>query len=229
MTLAILEKLTYGLYIVASKIGNRYNGQIINTAVQVTAQPPQVAVVVNKKNFTWECIRASRVFTISILSQSTPMEFISLFGFRSGRDIDKFERIKFRLTPRETPVVIENTVGYLECEVVQEFDVGTHSIFIGKVIDAETISDDQPMTYSSYHNVKHGLTHQNAPTFHPREDRQDTGVGKRYKCTICGYIYDPAVGDPEQHIKPGTAFEDLPDDWVCPICGATKDKFVPLS
>ncbi len=100
--------------------------------------------------------------------------------------------------------------------------MGTHTIFIGEVVDAAVLTDEEPMTYAYYHLVKRGATPKAAPTYLKEEggDRMDT-----YECTVCGYIYDPEKGDPDSGIAPGTPFEELPDDWVCPVCGAAKDQF----
>jgi len=102
-------------------------------------------------------------------------------------------------------------------------NVGTHTFFVGKVVDSDIIKKDEPMTYAYYHRVKGGKTPVKAPTY-IKEDREVNGLDK-YVCKICGYIYDPDKGDPDNGIAPGTMFENLPDDWVCPICGATKDQF----
>ncbi len=228
MNLATLNKINYGLYIASSRKGEKLNGQIINTAVQVTAEPCQLAVVINKKNLTHEFIMVNRAFSISILSQQTPLQFIGLFGFKSGREIDKFKDVKYKIGKTGVPILLENCVGYFECELVEETEVGTHTIFVGRVVDADIISDEQPMTYAFYREVKHGKTQANAPTYRKSDDKGEKEAGKmaKYRCTVCGYIYDPAQGDPDSGVKAGTPFERLPADWVCPVCGAAKDKFV---
>lgn len=170
MNLAALDKISYGLYIVSSRKGEKFNGQIINTAVQVTSEPCQIAVIINKKNFTHECIEASRGFGISILSQSTPLEFIGRFGFKSGREVDKFTGVRYKIGSQGMPIVIENCVGYFQCQLVSSSDAGSHTIFVGKVIDAEVWSDEEPMTYAFYHDVKRGKTQANAPTFRKKEN-----------------------------------------------------------
>jgi ferric-chelate reductase [NAD(P)H] len=141
-----LHKISYGLYVVSSKKGEKFNGQIANTVFQVTSEPPIIAVSINKQNLTHEFIQESKLFTVSILSKETPMKFIGRFGFKCGRDFDKFEGIKYKVGVSGAPVVIENAIGYLECQVIGSLDVGTHTIFIGKVVDAEIIKDDDPMT-----------------------------------------------------------------------------------
>lgn len=220
-----LYKISYGLYVVSSKKDEKFNGQIANTVFQITAEPPVIAVSINKKNLTHEFIQKSKVFTVSILSKETPMRFIGHFGFKSGRELDKFKDLNYKVGISGAPFILENTIGYIEAELIGNNDVGTHTIFIGKVIDAQILKDDEPMTYAYYHEVKRGTSPSSAPTYIKEEKKKEKGKMIKYKCTVCGYIYDPEKGDPDSGIKPGTPFEELPDDWVCPVCGASKDAF----
>ncbi len=131
-----LHKISYGLYVVCSKMGDKANGQIANTLFQVTSTPPTVAVSINKQNYTHELIKKSRVFTISILSRETPMKFIGTFGFKCGREIDKFKGINCKIGKTKIPIVTDNSIAYVEAEGVDEVNVGSHTIFIGRVKDA---------------------------------------------------------------------------------------------
>ena len=220
-----LYKISYGLYVVSSKKDGKFNGQIANTVFQITAEPPVIAVSINKKNLTHEFIQKSKVFTVSILSKETPMRFIGHFGFKSGRELDKFKDLNYKVGISGAPFILENTIGYIEAGLIGDNDVGTHTIFIGKVIDAQILKDDEPMTYAYYHEVKQGTSPSSAPTYIKEEKKKEKRKNIKYKCTVCGYIYDPEKGDPDSGIKPGTPFEELPDDWVCPVCGASKDAF----
>ena len=222
-----LHKISYGLYIVCSKNNDKINGQIVNTLFQVTANPPKIAVSINKKNLTHEYIENSKYFTASILSEETPLKFIGRFGFKSGRDIDKFEDIKYHLNKQGIPIIIDYTLAYIEVKVLDSIDAGTHTIFIGKVEDAEILNENSPMTYEYYHKVKGGYSPKTAPTYSKIVDirKKEVKAMEKYICNVCGYVYDPEKGDPENGIKPGTSFEDLPDDWVCPVCGAGKEEF----
>ena len=224
-----LHKISYGLYIISSKRNGKFNGQIANTVFQTTAEPPMVTACINKKNLTHEFIQKSKVFTISILSKETPMRFIGQFGFKSGRDLDKFKNINYRIGITGVPIVLDNTVGYIECEVVNSMDAKSHTLFIGKVLDAEIIKDGEPMTYSYYHEVKGGISPKTAPTYIKNEKIKEKPEREvkmaKYECQVCGYIYDPEKGDPDSGIKPGTPFEELPEDWVCPECGVGKEEF----
>ena len=222
------HKISYGLYLVCSKKGDKFNGQIANTVIQVTSDPPKIAVAINKENLTNEFIRESKVLTVSILSKEAPMKFIGHFGFKSGRELDKFEGMHYKVGVTGAPIIIENSIAYLETKVVGSLDVGTHTVFIGEVVGAEVIDEyEEPMTYAYYHEVKRGKSPKNAPTYIKEEKEEKKEVLKmaKYRCSVCGYVYNPEKGDPDSGIDPGTPFEEIPDDWVCPVCGASKDLF----
>lgn len=165
MNLKALYKLGYGLYVVCSRKGNRLNGQIGNTVFQVCSEPPTIAVAINRNNLTHEFITQSKVFTVSVLSQDTPLSFIGHFGFRSGRDIDKLEGINYKIGEAQAPVVTDNTLAYLEAKVIKQVDVGTHTIFIGELVGADVLKEGEPMTYAYYHQVKRGTTPKTAPLY----------------------------------------------------------------
>jgi len=224
MNLKALHQLGYGLYIVGSKKGGKLNCQIANTVFQVCSEPPVIAVAINKGNLTHEFITESKVFTASILSHDTPLNFVGHFGFKSGREIDKLKDVHYNLGVTGAPIVLDYTLAYLEAKVINQADVGTHTIFIGEVVGADVVKEGEPMTYAYYHKVKRGTTPKTAPSYiEPRKEIAPKVA--KYECTVCGYIYDPELGDPDGGIKPGTPFEEIPDDWVCPVCGASKDQF----
>ena len=245
MDLAAFHLVSYGIYVVSSIKDGKPNGQIANTVFQITPDPPTVAVSINKQNLTWEYIKQSGVFTVSVLSTETPMTFIGTFGFKSGRDIDKFDKCKFRNGEKTgAPIVLDYTLSFLEAKVVDSLDVGSHTVFVGEVADCAVVGKGEPMTYAYYHQVKKGKTPERAATY----IKQDAGGGgaeaaeagkaepaaegksmAKYVCGVCGYIYDPEKGDPDSGVAPGTSFENLPDDWVCPVCGVGKDQFSPQS
>lgn len=226
MNRAALHKISYGLYIVTSGQDGKFNGQIANTMIQVASKPATVAVCINKENYTHELIKSSRKFSVSILSEAAPMTFIGLFGFKSGRDIDKLKDVKTKAGLTGVPIVLDYSLAYVETELETELDCGTHTIFVGKVVDADVLGEGEPMTYAYYQNVKGGKSPKTAPTYD-----QDAAAarpkpnGGRYTCSVCGYVYDPEKGDPDNGVPPGTSFEDIPDSWTCPVCGAEKDKF----
>ncbi len=226
-----LYKISYGLYVITSKKGDKFNGQIANTVIQTTSDPQMIAVALNKQNLTHEYVQASKVFTASILGQETPLDFIGRFGFKSGRDANKFEGLQPIFGVTGAPIVLDNAVAYLEAEVVDSVSAVTHTIFVAKLVNAEVVKEDgEPMTYAYYQLVKRGKSPKTAPTYQKPEPAKVepkplSKTGGKWRCTVCGYIYDSAVGDPDGGIKPGTAFEDIPDGWVCPVCGAAKSQF----
>ena len=227
MNKTAFHKISYGLYIITSGQDGKFNGQIANSLFQVTSNPPTVAVSINKENYTHELITASRKFVVSVLSQDTPMTFIGLFGFKSGRSVDKLKDIKTKTGVTGIPIVLDNVLSFIEAEVENEMSCGTHTIFFAKAVEADIIDEGEPLTYAYYQSVKGGKSSKNAPTYIQDEPKAKTTskVSARYVCSICGYIYDQEKGDPDGGFAPGTAFEDIPDSWTCPICGAEKAKF----
>lgn len=169
MNTKALQKLSYGLYLVCSGKGAEFNGQIANTVFQITPEPPTIAVSINKSNLTHGFIEESRVFTTSVLCQSTPLSFIGRFGFKSGRDTNKLDGVDYKIGETGVPVVLENAVAYFEAKVTQEMDVGTHTIFIGEIVAADIVKEDLCMTYDYYHQVKRGTTPKTAPTYIERK------------------------------------------------------------
>ena len=224
MNLKALHTISYGLYVIGSRKGDRLNGQIANTVIQVTSEPPTISVCINKGNLSHEFIEDSKAFTVSVLSLDTPLSFIGHFGFKSGREVNKFEGINYKTGETQTPIVLDHTLAYLEIKVTQKVDAGTHTNFIGDLVGAEVLREGIPMTYAYYHQVKRGSTPKTAPSY-IEERKEAVPKMEKYRCRICGYIYDPELGDPEGDIEPGTPFEKLPEDWECPVCGASKDEF----
>lgn len=224
MNLKALQTISYGLYVIGSHQGSRFNGQIANTVFQITTEPPTIAVSINQQNLTHAFIQTSRSFSVSVLCRDTPLAFIGHFGFKSGRDIDKLAGINYKVGVTGAPVVMDNAVAYLEAKVVQAIAAGTHTIFIGELVAADVISDKECMTYAHYQQIKRGSTPPTAPVY-LEELKVPVVKAAKYKCSVCGYIYDPERGDPDSKIKPGTPFEELPEVWTCPMCGATKNEF----
>jgi ferric-chelate reductase [NAD(P)H] len=166
MGLEILHNITYGLYVVASIFDDRINGCILNSVMQTSADPPTVSICINRNNLTYQYIKKSGLFTISILPQDVTMTFIGRFGFRSGRDINKFEGVKYKLGESGVPVLMENSLGYIEAKVKDSLDVETHTIFTGRITNGESLNVlKKPLTYDYYHQVKKGRSPKSAPTY----------------------------------------------------------------
>mgnify|MGYP006268525163 CR=1 FL=1 len=219
-----LQKLGYGLYVVCSRKEDKFNGQIANTLFQVCSEPPVIAVAINRQNLTHEFISKSRAFTGSILSQEAPLPFIGNFGFKSGRQFDKFKGVHYKLGETSVPIVLDHTLAYLEAKVLNQIEVGTHTVFLGEIVGGDIVKDGDPMTYAYYHQVKRGTTPKSAPSY-VEETKKAVSRVIKYKCNVCGYVYDPEKGDPEGGIKNGTSFDEIPSSWACPVCGAAKDMF----
>lgn len=216
MNLEALNNLTYGMYIITTKKNNKNVGCFINTAMQITSKNPVIAVSLNKDNYTNEVLKETRKCAISILTEKASQDLISKFGFFSSREINKFEDRNFQYI-EELPVILEDTCSYIIGEVIRVIDVETHDIFLIRLLQVEKVLDQVPMTYRFYHENLKGKAPKTAPTY--QEERIENKTNK-YQCTTCGYIYD----DNKEDIK----FEDLPDDWTCPMCGVGKDKFIKL-
>jgi flavin reductase (DIM6/NTAB) family NADH-FMN oxidoreductase RutF/rubredoxin len=224
-------KISYGLYLVTTQSDNQKGGYIANTLFQVTATPPQFAISCNKNNYTADLIKQSGVFGFSVLSEKANPALIGNFGYKSGRDFDKFEGVNYFSGKTGIPIITDSSVAWFECKVSQFYEVGTHLIFIGEVIDNGIIEEKgKPLTYSYYREVLKGYSPKNAPTYIEKEKIESSSADVREKpevwqCQLCHYEYESAKGDPISGIPAGTSFLDLPDDWVCPICGADKSMF----
>lgn len=219
-----LFKITYGMYIVSSGDRNTGNGYISNTVFQVTSTPAKFAASCNKDNYTSKLIEEFQHFSVSILHQKTDANTFGTFGFKSGKDIDKLSAKEVKYGISGTPIILNDSIAYLECKVVEKIDMGTHWLFIGELIDAQIINDtEDPMTYDYYHKVKKGNAPKNAPTYIDKKKlvkKQESTKLPIYECIVCGHIYD----DNEDDIK----FVDLPEDWACPTCGAEKEDFTRI-
>jgi flavin reductase (DIM6/NTAB) family NADH-FMN oxidoreductase RutF/rubredoxin len=239
MNLAAFFKMTYGIYLVSSKSGEQLCGYIANTVFQVTADPPQIAISCHKNNISAHIIETSGVFTVSVLDKETDAGLIGLFGYQTGNEDKKFERVNYTYGTTGAPIILSHSIAYFECRVVDKFDVGTHYLFIGKVVDNKLLEPEKdPLTYDYFRSELKLMAPERAPTYidkvklqqekenlKPAEETKKS-LGSTYTCSECGYVYDPAAGDEAQGIPPGTPFSELPEDWVCPICAAAKSKFI---
>ncbi len=237
------HKLSYGLYIIATETDGKKYGYIGNTAFQVTSNPAQLAVSSHKKNFSTGKIIQSGKFSVSVLKKEVNTSLIGEFGFMSGTDIDKFRNLETITAVTGAPIVTDSSVAWFDCKVVNTVDVGSHILIIGEVLDSDIISGEEPLTYDYYREKYRMLSPKNAPTFIEREklenetepetvktkeqvvEKLSTENTDTYTCKICGFQYNPEEGDPTMGIPPGTPFEDLPEDYKCPLCNAGKDYF----
>lgn len=214
MTEDIFGTLTYGMYAIGVKDGERVSACIVNTVVQVANNPAVVSVSMNHNNFSNECIRKTGLFSVSVLSEDTSGAVIGALGFSSGRNGDKMKNVNYRVLAEGVPVVRENICCWFLCKVVGSVETRTHTVFLAEVIAGSDSVKGKPMTYEYYHRVIKGRAPKNAPTYREEKPKKELNA-ESWVCTICGYVYsDPFV-----------PFEELPDDWVCPICGAPKTAF----
>ena len=200
MDMTALFKIGYGLYVVTSNDGKKDNGLIVNTVMQVTDSPKRVAVAINKSNYSHDVIKASGKMNVNCLTTEAPFKVFEAFGFKSGRDTDKFEGCKPNRSENGLVYLPRYINAYFSLAVESYVDLGTHGMFICSVTEAKNISNVESMTYSYYHaNVKP------KPKAAPEKYEK-----KRYVCTVCGFIYE---GD------------ELPEDYECPLCKHGREVF----
>jgi len=166
MNIESLFKITYGLFVISSANDKKRSGYISNTVFQVTANPIRLAIGCSKDNFTASLIAKSMAFSVSVLKKDCRPDIIGTFGYRTGSEIDKFSKFSYNNGLNNIPVLMEDTIAWFECKVVQTVDVGTHLLFIGNVLNGEIIDDkSEPLTYAYYRDVKKGKAPKNAPTY----------------------------------------------------------------
>ncbi len=199
MNTKAMYKLTYGLYLATVKVGEKANGCIINTVVQVANSPTRVSVSINNANYTCDMLKQSGKLVVSALSTQATMQTFTHFGFQSGRNVDKFAGLTFPEVDG-IPYLPYACCGYLVCKVLNSTDLGSHTLFICEVVEGDVISDETPLSYAYYQeHIK--------PQPAPRPEK--TG----YRCTICNYVHE---GD------------TLPADFICPICKHGAEDFVKI-
>jgi flavin reductase (DIM6/NTAB) family NADH-FMN oxidoreductase RutF len=199
--LTALFKIGYGLYVVTSNDGRRDNGLIVNTISQVTSSPNRVAVCINKDNYSHHVIKQTGIMNVNCLSVEAPFSVFECFGFRSGRNVDKFENSENLVRSDNGLVFLSKYINaFMSLKVEQYVDLDTHGMFICTVTEARVLSDKETMTYTYYQeNVK---------------PKPETEGKKGYVCKVCGYVYE---GD------------ELPEDFVCPLCKHGAADFEPIS
>ena len=201
-----MYKLSYGLFVLTAKVGDKENGCITNTAIQVASEPNQISFAVNKANYTHDMVMQTKVANISVISEAADFSLFKHFGFQSGRDVDKFADFKdCAYAANGVPYITKGTNAYFSIEVKQTVDLGSHTLFIGEPMAMEVISEEASATYAYYQsNIK--------PK--PEAVRQTPEGQTVWRCKICGYEY---VG------------EDLPDDFICPVCKHPASDFEKVS
>lgn len=211
MNMNVVRQISYGVYVVSTMDGERSTGCVANSVMQITSSPATLALSMNHDNYTNECIKKTGFFAVSILSKESNPSLIGTFGFQSGRTVDKFSQVPFE--KKAGMPVVTDAAGFIVCKVIDTMETSTHTVFLGEMVEGDILSSNDVMTYEYYHKVVKGKSPKNAPTYLPEEKEEEVkGV---YKCGICGYVYQ---GD--------EPFENLPEDYVCPICKQPKSVFV---
>ena len=197
-----MYKLTYGLFVLTANENGKDNGCIINTAIQAAGDPNQVSISVSKQNYTHDMIVRTGKFTVSSITEKADFSLFKRFGFQSGKDTDKFQGFDGWMRGiNGVTYITESTNAYISVEVEKSVDLGSHTLFIGKVTDMEVLSDDKSVTYEFYQsNIK------------PKPEQVGTTPKGEtvWRCIICGYEY---VG------------EELPADFICPWCKHPASDF----
>lgn len=199
-----LFKITYGLFLVSVEFEGTLGGCIVNTVSQITAEPPRLIVTMQKSTFTSELIQKKGSISVSVLSKECPLNVITHFGYQSGRNINKFAGMGYRIDSVGNPYLAKYTTAVYALKIEKTIDVETHLLFICSITGAKNTSEIPGITYDDYRVLKSGGELSN-----PIQKRVPT-----YVCAVCHYIYDGEV-----------PFDELPDDYKCPICGVGKDQF----
>jgi len=205
---SVLWNLSYGVYIVSSMDEKRPVGCVANSIMQLTHDC--IAISLNHQNYTNQVVKKTKKLAVSILCCDVEENLIPVFGFTSSKEKDKFNNTKYKLI-NDLPI-IEEANSYLTLEVVQEVELETHTLFIAKITGGDILNNQTPMTYKYYHDVIKGKAPKTAPTYIEEEIKSE---GEKYKCSICGYIYE---GDINQEN----------DEFICPICKQPKSVFVKI-
>lgn len=210
--------MSYGLFILGAVKDGRPTGCTVNTVFQITSEPPTLAISLNHQNYTNEVLKQTGRVCVNVLDQEAAMDVIGTFGFRSGRDTDKFAAVPHHRTEGGLPVLDEHVCGWFECRMKTSIELSTHTLFIVEVVDAQRCGAGRvpPMTYEYYRLNKNGTVPKTAPHYIAPEQLEQAPAADKWVCSLCGYEYDGGQGP----------FEDLPDDWKCPLCGAPKSLFV---
>ena len=166
-----LADMSYGLFIVGAAKDGKINAMIANSVFQVTAEPPKIAIALNKQSLSHDYIKETGLFCVQPIAQGADMLFLGNFGFRTGKNYDKFAKASYKLTSQGLPVVLDNTLSWMAVKVNQTIDLGTHTLFIGLVEDAEIIKEGKPLTYDYYQCVLRGKTPRGATTFKENKEK----------------------------------------------------------
>lgn len=217
MDYSVLSNFSYGMYAVGVKDGNKVSAAIVTCVSQISGvKPCKIAINLNSDSYSCECIKKEKIFTLAVLSENTPGSVIGALGLVSGRNTDKLKNIRHKVLHEGVPVIKENTCCWTLCKVTDELIADDQTIFIAEIIAGSEKTVGKPMTYAYYRDVLGGSAPVDSPVYIKPAPSVDGFGGEAFICSICGYVYN----------DPNFGFEELPKNWVCPVCGATKTAFV---
>lgn len=195
--------LTYGVFVLSTKLENIINGCIINTCIQVANNPARIAISVLNSGYTCELIKQSNVFNLGTLNKDCSFETIKHFGFQSGKDVNKFKNMSFLKDSNGVPYITRHTCSVISGKVIDQIDLDTHTLFIAEVTETISLNNVAPLTYADYHKYL-------------KPQPENIGTDKNivgWRCKICNYVYEGS---------------ELPVDYICPLCGHGPDDFEPI-
>lgn len=197
-----LYNLSYGIFVLGAKNNGKINACITNTCMQVASDPTRVAISVLNRNLTCGMIKESGEFTLSVLDGTCTFDLIRHFGMQSGRNADKFLNFQYKTNAGGVPYITKSACAFLDCRVISKEDLGTHTLFVAEVINAEVLSENTPLTYADYQNK-----------LKPKPASAGAKKIIGWRCKICGYEYMQS---------------ELPEDYICPLCGHPTEDFEPI-
>ena len=225
MNLDALFKLTNGLYILGANDNGRYVGSLVDAVTQVAHEPVIVVVSCGNQSYTKECIEKTKEFSLSVLCKDVDPFVLGNFGFQSSRNVNKWDNVDFYVEGGLP--YLRNNIASIRCRVLNKTEFVSNTMFTAEVIDADSVKDAEPLTYRDYRGYfktevlksfeeykKNGIKKTETQIPVKEESNMSDTKDKKWVCTVCGYVYDGDV-----------PFEELPEDWVCPLCGVDKSFF----
>lgn len=213
----VLKNFTYGMYAIGVKDGDKASACIINSVSQISSgMKNNIVININRDSYSAKCIKKSGLFSVSVLSTETSATAIGALGLVSGKNVDKLRSIRHKVLVEGIPVIKENTCCWVLCKVLKTVDFENQTMVIGQIIAGSDITIGTPMTYEYYVNELKGISPIDSPIYIRERKITDNHISESFFCSVCGYIYNDA----------NFGFEELGDDWVCPVCNMPKVAFV---
>lgn len=212
-----LKNITYGMYAIGVKDGEKTSASIINSVTQMqSSSDSYITIIVNKNSYTASCIKKSGMFTVSVLSEDTPASVVGVLGLISGKKTEKLKNIRHKKLIEGVPVIKENTCCWFLCSVKKLVDFENQTIVLGKIEAGSDVSVGVPMTYEYYVKKLNGTVPKESPNYFKPKRTFDKSSGETFACSVCGYLYN----------DPDFTFEELGANWTCPVCKMPKAAFI---